>query len=192
MTSSSSVCRFIDSHAEGTCDCYAKSSGLYNQTLDELHFERSACGAAADGNVRKLRELVLKDHSNVNRGDGVSGLTPLHYAARNGKIPCVKLLLHENKSLVDVNKITTSGKATALMRAAYGAHEEIVKLLLKAGADASLKDADGETALHKAYKNKDKTNSKKSERERIVAALAEACPETKLVKCRRGKLPGEE
>ena len=50
-----------------------------------------------------------------------------------------------------MNARTISGNSTALMRASAAGEAEIVEMLLKAGADASLRDDDGETALHKAY-----------------------------------------
>lgn len=45
---------------------------------------------------------------------------------------------------------TQSGGATALHRAAYMGHADVVRLLLDAKANARLQDADGQTALHKA------------------------------------------
>lgn len=49
-----------------------------------------------------------------------------------------------------VDKCTRAGKATSLHRAAYAGHIEVVKLLLKAGADAFKEDSDGLTPLQKA------------------------------------------
>ena len=83
--------------------------------------------------------------------------------------------------------------------------EEIVDMLLKAGADASLRDDDGETALHKAHKfikQEEEDDTKKNRwfrrenrsgneiRENCKGAVA-ACPEATTVANRRGEKPGE-
>ncbi|MCO5597004.1 hypothetical protein L7F22_051076 [Adiantum nelumboides] len=49
-----------------------------------------------------------------------------------------------------VDKCTRSGKATSLHRAAYAGHIEVVKTLIKAGADVFKKDSDGRWAVEKA------------------------------------------
>ena len=115
--------------------------------------KESRLSFAQIGNVGKLKQLLEKDFERWtdSRDTELSGLTPLHYASRNGRTECVKMLL-EKKYKCDVNARTKSGNATALMRASAVGEEEIVDMLLKAGADASLRDDDGETALHKAHK----------------------------------------
>lgn len=49
---------------------------------------------------------------------------------------------------------TPAGQATPLHRAAYGGHVDIVKLLLRHGADPRAEDADGQTPYDKAGKGK--------------------------------------
>ena len=83
---------------------------------------------------------------------------------------------------------------------------ENIKSLLKAGADASLRDDDGETALHKAHKFIKQERRRRHEEkvdgfdektgvemkfEKIVKALVAACPEATTVANRRGEKPGE-
>lgn len=48
-----------------------------------------------------------------------------------------------------VNTVTKTGHVSALHRAAYCGHCDIIRLLLDYGALTSLCDADGKTALHK-------------------------------------------
>ena len=60
---------------------------------------------------------------------------PLHYAAYNNHIQTVEMLLEDNS--VDVNSRTGTG-CTALFLAAQQGHEELVRLLLRGGADPSL------------------------------------------------------
>ena len=146
-------CRWIGREHPPECACYLHASSSYDQSLEEVQFQKSACHFAQIGNVGKLKQLLEKDFESWtnSRDTELSGLTPLHYASRNGRTECVKMLL-EKKYKCDVNARTKSGNATALMRASAVGEEEIVDMLLKAGADASLRDDDGETALHKAHK----------------------------------------
>lgn len=187
------------------CKCYSRIlSSSYDQSLEELKFQKSACHFAQIGNVAKLKQLLEKDFERwTNSIDTqLSGLTPLHYASRNGHSECVKLLL-EKKYECEVNARTKSGNSTALMRASATGEAEIVEMLLKAGADASLRDDDGETALHKAYtfiwQEKRRCEDFEEERrkraemkfEKIVKALVANYPEATTVTNRRGEKPCE-
>lgn len=68
-------------------------------------------------------------------------------AASNGNVAEIKNLIAEG---ADVNCCKDGGKGTPLMIAAFHAQAEAVRLLLDSGADVSLQDRDGKTALHKA------------------------------------------
>ena len=200
-------CRWIGREHPPECACYLHASSSYDQSLEEVQFQKSACHFAQIGNVGKLKQLLEKDFERWtnSRDTELSGLTPLHYASRNGRTECVKMLL-EKKYKCDVNARTKSGNATALMRASAVGEEEIVDMLLKAGADASLRDDDGETALHKAHKFIKQERRRRHEEkvdgfdektgvemkfEKIVKALVAACPEATTIANRRGEKPGE-
>ena len=84
----------------------------------------------------------------------------LHYAARSGRLEACKLLLRRGAHVNAVTKavrgaractcaLTESwqGEATALHRAAFCGHDEIVALLLKSGADAKAADDDKYVAV---------------------------------------------
>lgn len=78
-------------------------------------------------------------------------MAPLHYAAKFGHLSCVRLLLLDYKSPVDIQ--TYSGQ-TPLHLACEYQHPKIVKLLLQSGASVNLKTFKVEdTALLKAAKN---------------------------------------
>jgi hypothetical protein len=130
------------------CDHTHAPTGL-EQSLDEMEYTRSACSAAQNGEVDKLRRLLERNPGAVyhDGADGRSGYTPLHYAARGGHADCVALLL---RSDAPVHARTSAGGATPLMRAAFAGHATICRLLLRAGAAVEAQDTDGETALHKA------------------------------------------
>ncbi|KAI0380798.1 hypothetical protein F5Y04DRAFT_289242 [Hypomontagnella monticulosa] len=77
---------------------------------------------------------------------------PLHIAASYGYIGIVNLFLEEDAS----RRINAPGKweMTALHCAAYEGHEEIIEVLLDAGAEVDVKDMDGWTPLMAATKDR--------------------------------------
>jgi len=77
------------------------------------------------------------------------GMTPLHYAAVNGRAAEVKDLLEAG---ADVNKTNGRGQ-TALHLAAKNGRTEVVKLVLDAGAKVDLEDNDKLTPFQVASNN---------------------------------------
>jgi len=74
----------------------------------------------------------------------------LSYQARSGNLKAIKeMVKHQN---VNVNAMDKKGK-TALMWAANYGHIEVVKFLVKSGADVNIADNKGRTALIIARKN---------------------------------------
>lgn len=104
---------------------------------------------AIKGNKYDIVEKILAENPEnsglVNAKDEF-GLTPLHYAARNGYLNIVKLLIENG---ADINAKDDFG-STILCAAAWGGHLEIVKLLIENGADVRAKDEDEHTPLHLA------------------------------------------
>ncbi|KAL2825089.1 ankyrin repeat-containing domain protein [Aspergillus cavernicola] len=75
----------------------------------------------------------------------------LRLAVDNGHAEMVRFLLEKN---VPVNGISRMGfEGTALMRAVYSGGEEIVHLLLEAGADVHATDHIGNSSLHQACRS---------------------------------------
>lgn len=72
---------------------------------------------------------------------------PLHWAACDGRLAVVRLLLDEGANIAARVNDTDE---TALHIAALAAHETVVQLLLERGADVAARDSDGWTALHAA------------------------------------------
>nr|WP_241523082.1 ankyrin repeat domain-containing protein [Herminiimonas fonticola] len=94
--------------------------------------------AAYTANKPAVEALLAKD-ATVNQ----DGWTALHYAAAIGDNDIVNLLL-EKSAVLDA---PSPNKTTPIMMAARGGHIYTVKALLDAGADASLKNDAGMSAI---------------------------------------------
>ncbi|HYW57294.1 MAG TPA: ankyrin repeat domain-containing protein [Polaromonas sp.] len=99
--------------------------------------------AALRGHQDIVVKLVKKD-ADVNK----TGWTPLHYAASSGHIEIMSFLL-ENHAYIDAE---SPNKTTPLMMAAQYSNAAAVKFLLEAGADATLKNQQGLTAIQFAQR----------------------------------------
>lgn len=75
--------------------------------------------------------------------------TPLHVAAANGHLPAVHILL---QAQAQINAIDAE-QHTPLISAIMAKHNDVVKYLIKCGADLTLKSEDGMTPLHIAAKS---------------------------------------
>ena len=83
-----------------------------------------------------------------------SGMLVLHWAATSGQVRVAQWLIEEQK--LDINAVDVKG-ATPLMIATQYHHLALVEYLVGAGADASLCDRDGDSAMHwAAYKDNSK------------------------------------
>ena len=94
--------------------------------------------AALKGFLPLVKQLVEND-ADVNK----TGWTPLHYAASGGHVSIVEFLL-ENSAYIDAE--SPNGSTPLMMAAMYGSPES-VKVLIQAGADLTIKNQLGLTAL---------------------------------------------
>ena len=94
--------------------------------------------ASIAGLVEVCKRLIALD-ADVNK----TGWTPLHYAASGGHVEVVKLLLGRS-AYIDAE---SPNRTTPLMMAAMYGNSQTVELLLAEGADASLKNEKGMSAL---------------------------------------------
>ena len=94
--------------------------------------------AALKGQLDIAASLIKRD-ADVNK----TGWAPLHYAATNGHLAIMSLLL-DNYAYIDAE--SPNGSTPLMMAALYGT-APAVKLLLDAGADPLLKNQQGLTAI---------------------------------------------
>jgi ankyrin repeat protein len=114
-------------------------------TRDTVSEGARVADAAMKGNVAAVRALIAA-HASVNAAQG-DGMTGLHWAAERGDLAMAELLLRSGAKLNATSRI---GSYTPLHIAAKGGHGAIVKALLTAGSDVSMKTDGGATALHLA------------------------------------------
>ena len=93
--------------------------------------------------------VLLNAGADANIVDA-DGYTSLHDAARNSQ--CTEILQAIISHDGDVNA-TSKNNATALMAACRMEHTAAIPILLNAGADPNIADADGDTSLHYAARN---------------------------------------
>ena len=94
--------------------------------------------AALKGHLELVKKLIDRG-ADINK----TGWAPLHYAATTGQLAIMQLLLDQN-AYIDAE---SPNGTTPLMMAAHYGTPEAVKLLLAAGADPSLKNQLGMTAI---------------------------------------------
>lgn len=103
--------------------------------------------AALKGYTDLCLQMIRRD-ADVNK----TGWTPLHYAATGGQVSAIKVLL-ENHAYIDAE--SPNGSTPLMMAAMYGT-SAAVKLLLESGADPTVKNAIGLTAVDFALRGQRK------------------------------------
>ena len=109
--------------------------------------DETALMLAANANDLASANLLIEAGASVNRPNW----TPLHYASSKGHTEMMRILI-ENDAYIDAE---SPNGTTPLMMAAYYATPKAVKLMLEEGADPTLQNKDGQTALDMAL-SKDK------------------------------------
>ena len=123
------------------------------------HDESALMLAAIKGHQELAKTLIERD-ADVNK----TGWTPLHYAASGvqARQPAMVALLLEQHAYIDAT--SPNGSTPLMMAAQYGTHE-VVQLLLAEGADPTLKNLIGLSAVDFALR---------ADRNEIVQTIAAA------------------
>lgn len=111
--------------------------------LTDVSGRPAICWAALEGHVAIIEELLKAPRIFVNAKDQ-QGSTALILAAQRGHAEAVDALIRAKG--VDLNLDNNDGM-TALMYAAQSGSLHIVQALVKAGADQTVQDRTGRTAL---------------------------------------------
>ena len=121
-----------------------------NLDLGDKHGRTPFFLACSSGNLETARFLLKtmreKEHDCTTTAMN-DGRTPLSKAAGRGHVEIVKMLLEEVHVVSAINVQETARKRTALHWAAYNGRTEVVDVLLQKGADATIEDSNGKTAL---------------------------------------------
>lgn len=105
---------------------------------------------AAFDNQLKLAQLLIEKGADVNK----TGWTPLHYAATKGHLQMMRLLL-DMHAYIDAE---SPNGTTPLMMAAHYGTPQATKLLLDEGADPTVKNEKGLSALDFALNGPEKNS----------------------------------
>jgi uncharacterized protein len=121
--------------------------------------------AALKGHKELVRKLIARD-AHVNK----PGWAPLHYAATGGHTEIIAILLEEH-AFIDAE---SPNKTTPLMMAAMYGSTAAVRLLLQEGADATMRNELGLSAVDFAQRG-----NRKDAAELIAAAIRSQQPKGK-------------
>jgi ankyrin repeat protein len=140
------------------------------QGLEErdIHGQTALSYAAEEGHGEVVALLLGKGAQASTRDN--NSMTPLMKACDNGHLDVVRMLVqHTGGGALDARDRNKGW--TALHGAAYWGHEEMVRLLLFAGADPTVTDNEGRTALDISEEVEDADEEWRDDRARCMAVF---------------------
>ena len=145
-----------------------------NLDLGDNHGRTPFFLACSNGHLETAR-FLLEKMSGAERNSVNTAMndcrTPLSKAAGRGHVEVVKMLLEKIDAISTINVQETAQKRTALHWAAYNGRTEVVDALLQKGADATIEDSKGKTAL--ALCGQGWAKDKSGDRVPIIIALVD-------------------
>lgn len=115
------------------------SNPATNVNLANKSGENALMMAAFDGDLLTVKLLVTEKKAAVNK----PGWAPIHYASTNGHLKIVQFLMANGAM---INALSPS-ETTPLMMSIGSGNEELIKYLLDNGADLSMRNHEGYTAI---------------------------------------------
>ncbi|XP_054712534.1 ankyrin repeat domain-containing protein 10-like [Uloborus diversus] len=104
--------------------------------------------AARDGDIRTVNIILGSNPNLIVVEDSFKNWTPLHWASYFGKLDCVRQIVSVEPRLLNMQ--SSKNFQTAIHCSAEAGHPHCLLWQLQAGANAEVKDCQGEIALHKA------------------------------------------
>lgn len=128
-------------------DCGPQIAGI--ESLISYYQER------ANGLICQLSKEFVPGQPPPVTLRSIGSTNTLHRACQQGNYEIVKKILSPEYSIYrpDVNERDSNG-STALHQASFFGHDDIVRLLIKAGSHVLARDANGATVLHRVNKTK--------------------------------------
>lgn len=99
--------------------------------MDDERPESTPLIEAAKEGYDEIVEILLRYNANVAQTTNPSCYTALHFAAANGHLNCVKLLLEHGSPMEEQNE----NGHTPLMEATSNGHIEVARCLIEHGAN---------------------------------------------------------
>lgn len=130
-------------------DFLSKDPTLVKATTSDFLKETALAIAAFDG-YKEIVEVLLKNNADPNVYDDM-GVAPILGAARTNQAEIIEMLL---KNKANVNILHKTSGETALHYAAEYDSKEACEVLLKNGADKTIKSGAGKTAYEVAKEKK--------------------------------------
>ena len=107
--------------------------------LSNTYGETPLMIASIEGDLPVVKELILQNHARVDH----IGWTPMHYACSKGQLEVAQFLV-ANGAVVDS---TSLNGTTPLMMAVQSGNEQLIRFLLDQGADISVRNSMGYSAI---------------------------------------------
>ena len=121
------------------------------ESVDTAHHDYTPLMAAIAWRKNNLVSLLLKQGASVHTRARITGETALHVAVHQGNITALTELLHKGAPTS-----TRTYNGTTSVHLWTGEDKNILKVLLRHGADADWKDGRGEGLLHQLAARDDK------------------------------------
>lgn len=135
-----------------------KNINRFSELIVEQHYLKGEDGKSIinicleERFVEGAKIFIINDYPFTNPS-GLYNITPLQLASHYNYISIVKLILDRNPPLKYINAINSVGNQSALHLAANCGNYQILKILVRYGANSKLKDVNGHLPIDLAINN---------------------------------------